>query len=254
MKRQMYLSRFAVGSVSMLLIALCQTAGARAGACRDISTVWTLSSVYTDGTTASRIYGDGLGSYTDGSSGVAATIKSCSTSDAVLSVGNRQLVFNFAGAFLGTSYSQPPAWTNGVAFASTPSKVKNCAGSPCTLLNIRDILNAGLAPRDQYYRLYTRLLSAFVAPDGKRYHLDMLNPIADITTPDVATSNAPYWNARVVVDHYPAANGLNEYWLVYPEALDAASPSPQNGTLLSDDRTVNFGEFSMPFYLNITAK
>jgi len=223
-------------AVAGALIVMGGSAWAKAGPCQEISTVWTLSSVYVDGTTASRIYGDGLGTYVDGS-GATARIRSCSTDDAVLLMGSRQLAFNFQGAFLS---GQPPAWTTGPAFVSTPPKVHNCSGSPCTLLNIGNILASGGAPRNQAYRLYTTLESAFIAPDGARYHLDMKSPTDG--------------NARVVVDHYPASGNVKESWLVYPEPVGVDSPSPQNGTLFSDDRSIDYGQFSMPFYINISVK
>jgi hypothetical protein len=238
MKNRIPMSGLAAAPVALLLVFLGGNPAAKAARCQEISTVWTLSSTYVDGTTASRIYGDGLGSYVDGS-GVTARIKSCSTNDAVLTMGNRQLMFNVQGALLS---GQPPAWTAGGPFASTPPKVKSCSGSPCTLLNIGNILASGTAPRDQYYRLYTHLQSAFIAPepDGIRYHLDMSSPTDT--------------NARVVVDHYPAAGSTKESWVVYPETVSAASPSPQSSSLLSDDRSVDWGQFSVPFYLNISVK
>lgn len=226
----------AAALASLLVIAVGGASAAKAAQCQEISTVWTLSSTYVDGTTASRIYSDGLGPYVDGS-GATARIRSCSTDDAVLIVGSRQLMFNFQGAWL---IGQSPEWTSGPAFASTPPKVRNCSGSPCTILNVANVLASGTAPRDQYYRLYTTLKSAFIAPDGKEYHLDMSSPI------DV--------NARVVVNHYPASGTVKESWVAYPETVGASSPSPQNGSLLSDDRTMDYGQFSMPFYLNISVK
>src|SRR5262249_6954624 len=166
-----------------------------------------------------------------------ARIKSCTSNDAVLTMEGRQLMFNFQGALLS---GQPPTWTNGAAFASTPPKVHSCSGSPCTLLNIGNILASGTAPRDQYYRLYTTLESAFIAPDGIRHHLDMNSPIDS--------------NARVVVDHYPASSNVKESWLVYPEQAGTGSPSPQNGSLFSDNRSIDYGQFSMPFYISISVK
>src|SRR3954466_954321 len=173
MKKRMQASLF-VATVSALVIGTLGGQPAAKGACQNISTVWTLASTYVDGTTGSRLYGDGLGAYMDGSSGVAAVINACSTGDAVLTPGSsRQLDFNVAGALLN---GQPPAWTQSGAFASPPPRTKNCGGSPCTLLNIQNVLASGSAPRNQTYRIYTTMLSAFIAPDGKRYHLDMLNP------------------------------------------------------------------------------
>jgi hypothetical protein len=235
MKNRVKMSAFAAALGALLLVMIGAPA-AKGAPCQEVSTVWTLSSTYVDGTTASRIYGDGLGSYVDGS-GVTARIKSCSTDDAVLTMGSRQLMFNFQGALLS---GQPPALTSAGPFASTPPKVKNCGGSPCTLLNIGNVLGSGAAPRDQYYRLYTTLQSAFIAPDSNRYHLDMSNP-----------TDA---NARVVVEHYPATGSVKESWVVYPETVSASSPSPQSGSLLSDDRSVDWGQFSVPFYLHISVK
>jgi hypothetical protein len=223
-------------AVAGALVAAGGSTSAKTGPCQEISTVWTLSSVYVDGTTASRIYSDGLGSYVDGS-GATARIRSCSTDDAVLIMGSRQLVLNFQGALLS---GQPPAWTSGPAFASTPPTVHSCAGTPCTLLNIGNILASGSAQRNQTYTLYTTLESAFIAPDGVRYHLDMKSPTDG--------------NARVVVNHYPASGNVKESWLVYPEPANVDSPSPQNGSLFSNDRSVDYGQFSMPFYINITVK
>jgi hypothetical protein len=234
-KNWMQSSALAV-ALAGVLIAAGGSASAKGGPCQEISTVWTLNSVYVDGTTASRIYGDGLGPYVDGS-GATARIRSCSTDDAVLIMGSRQLALNFQGALLG---GQPPAWTTGPAFVSTPPKVHNCGGSPCTLLNIGNILASGTAPRDQAYRLYTTLESAFIAPDGARYHVDMKSPTDG--------------NARVVVDHYPASGNVKESWVVYPEPAGVDSPSPQNGTLFSDDRSIDYGQFSVPFYINIAVK
>jgi hypothetical protein len=236
MNNRMHASGLAVAFASLLIIVLGGNPAAKAARCQEISTVWTLSSTYVDATTASRIYSDGLGAYVDGS-GATARIRSCSTNDAVLIMGSRQLMFNFQGAWMN---GQPPAWTNDGPFGSTPPKVHNCGGSPCTLLNIGNILASGTAPRNQYYLLYTRLQSAFIAPDGNRYHLDMSSPTDS--------------NARVVVEHYPASVTANESWLVYPETLNASSPSPQNGSLLSDDRSLDYGQFSMPFYINISVK
>src|SRR5262249_5139089 len=99
--------------------------------CTDISTVWTLSSTFVDNQTSTSIYSDGA-TYVDGSHGVSASIK-CGTDDAVLIVGlTRKIMLNF-GMFLGTSYSPNPTWTGAGSFASTPSSVKNCGGSPCTV-------------------------------------------------------------------------------------------------------------------------
>src|SRR5690349_2471650 len=126
MKNRICASGLAVAFASLLVIVLGENPAAKAAACQEISTVWTLSSTYVDGTTASRIYSDGLGPYVDGS-GATARIRSCSTDDAVLIMGSRQLMFNFQGALLN---GQPPAWTDGGPFASTPPRV-HCSGSPC---------------------------------------------------------------------------------------------------------------------------
>src|SRR5215471_21306316 len=128
---------FAVMVSALVLGALGGYPSAKGSACQAISTVWTIASTYIDGTTANRIYSDGLGNYVDGGSGVTASIKACSTSDAVLIVGSgRQLDFNLTGALLA---GQPPAWTSNGPFASSPPRVKNCSGSPCTLLNIQNV-------------------------------------------------------------------------------------------------------------------
>src|SRR4051812_39546947 len=131
-----------------LLAAILSLAGvstaAAAGPCKDISTVWTINAVYVDKVTATRIYSDGS-PYTDGSSGVTAAIKVCAgTDDAVLSMSSgRSVLFNFTGAALDPS-PVPPAWTSSGAFA-TPSagNKKPCSGSPCTVLNVRNILDSG---------------------------------------------------------------------------------------------------------------
>src|SRR5689334_13881134 len=134
MDRHAYVSRIAMTAASIAGVLVCGSAAARGAACTEISTVWTLFSTYVDGS-ASRIYGDGLGSYTDGTTGVTARIRSCSTNDAVLMLpdrGDRTVMYNFAGAFLGTSYLNPPSWANGSPFASTPPTHKGgCSGSPC---------------------------------------------------------------------------------------------------------------------------
>jgi hypothetical protein len=229
-----------------------------AAPCKDIETVWTLSSTFVDSVTPTRIYSDGS-SYANGANGISALIKSCSsgTNDAVLSVtSNRVVMFNFAGAFLGTSYSAPPAWANSGPFASAPTNAKNCTGGPCTLLNIGNILDSGTVDRNQYYILYRRLHSGFVAPDKNFYHLTMQNPATTGVTPD-ATANSPYLNSRVIVEHYPATSTQKEKWIVYPELPSSSgsqSPSPENGVLFSNDKTVNYGQFSMPFLFTIEVK
>jgi hypothetical protein len=169
-------------------------------------------------------------------------------------------MFNFAGAFLGTNGSQPPSWTNS-AFASTPPGVNNCGGSPCNVLNIRNILNGSdpAAPRLTYYKIYTELVSGFVAPDLQRYSLRMETPSpSDVASgPHDATANLPFVNARVIVEHYPASGSQKEYWLVYPEtpaSTDSQSPSPENSVLFGNNATVNYGQFSMPFYFTIQAQ
>jgi hypothetical protein len=231
--------------------------GLAAQSCKDISTTWTLSSTYVDGTTSTRIYSDGA-AYTDGSQGVSASIK-CGTDDAVLIPSStRKVMYNFTGVFLGTSYSPPPAWTAGGAFGSTPSTVKNCSGSPCTVVNIRNILNNGTEDRTKYYILYTKLTSGFVAPDKQSYAVRMENPAtAGVALgPNDPTANSPYLNARVVVEHYPATSSQKETWLVYPEPPSAAgsqSPSPENAVLFEKGEAVNYGQFSMPFYFIIEA-
>ena len=248
-----------------LVIAVALGLGTQALAaqsCKDISTAWTLSSTFVDGTTASRVYSDGT-DYIDGGQGVSASIK-CGTDDAVLILSSsRKIMFNFAGAFLGTSHSTPPSWTSGPAFGSTPSTVKNCGGSPCTLLNIRNILDSGTANRNSYYLIYTNLESGFVAPDKNGYSLAMENPAtANVVTTPNDSANTPYLNTRVAVEHYAAGNGVStcaskECWLVYPElptSTGSQSPSPENGTLFSGGKAVNFGEFSMPFFFTIQAK
>jgi hypothetical protein len=222
--------------------------------CQNISTVWTLNSTFVDGTTASRIYSDGS-TYADGSHGVSASIK-CGTNDAVLIVNSpRKIMIDLTGAFLGTSYSTAP-WVDSGPFGSTPSSVKNCGGSPCTLLNIRNVLSGGTAPRNQYYVLYTKLVSGIIAPDQQQYSLRMENPAtADVAPgPNDPTANAPYLNARVVVEHYPATGTQKETWLVYPElptSTGSQSPSPENAMLLGNN--INYGEFSLPFFLTIVA-
>ena len=237
---------------------------ATAAPCRDIPTVWTLNGTFGTTTTATRIYSDGA-SYSDGSEGVSATIKLCSgTNDAVLIVGGgRTILFNFGGAFLAAGSTAAPVWTSG-AFASPPPKVRNCGGSPCTILNIRNILDSGAGPRNQYYLLHTRLDSALVAPDKASYHLQMHNRS---TCPNVACdsnddlTNFPNSNARVIVEHYPSSDSIDECsfkecWLVYPEtSTPPGSMSPsQNAVLMSNDRTINFGQFSMPFSFTIIVK
>jgi hypothetical protein len=232
MKKRMQASLFAATVSALVIGTLGGQPAAKGAPCQAISTVWALASTYSDGITGSRVYGDGLGAYTDGSSGVSAVINACSTNDAVLIPGNnRQLDFNLAGALVT---GQPPAWTQNGSFASPPPRTKNCAGSPCTLLNIQNVLASGTVPRNQPYRIYTTMLSAFIAPDGKRYHLDMQNP-----------TDA---NARVVVDHYPASGSVKESWVVYPETAGA------NASLFSDDRAVDYAQFSAPFYINISVK
>ena len=72
--------------------------------------------------------------------------------------------------------------------------------------------------------------------------------------PDDVFVNAPSPNSRVVVQHYPAQGTIKEYWLVYPEAQTPDSPSPQNGTLLSNNKSINYGQFTMPFYFRIDVK
>src|SRR5262245_25536649 len=256
--REANMFRFVLVGVAALALAT----PAAAAPCRDIPTVWTLSSTFVDSTTSSRIYSDGA-SYTDGGKGVSATIKLCSgTNDAVLVVtSGRSIMFNLGDAFLGPGSTAAPAWTSGAAFASPFGNVKSCGGSPCTLLNVRNILDSGAPPRNAYYKLYTRLDSALVAPDKKSYHLPLHNP--DTCTDAVACdsndglTNSPFVNARVVVEHFPASESVQEYWLVYPESPSDAgsmSPSPQNGALLSNDRTINYGQFSLPFYFVISVK
>jgi len=235
--------------------------------CKDISTVWTLGGIQVvDGVqTATRIYSDGQ-TYADGQSGVIAHVFCSNTYDAVLQVGSgRTILFNLAGAnLLDPSYPPPPSWTANGPFASPPSPNFHCSGSPCTLLNIRNILDFGSAPRTQYYKLYTRLGSGFVAPDKNNYHLLMHNA----ATSNVASNtndgfvNAPYQNARVVVEHYPAGQGpqecgAKECWIVEPEtplANGSLSPSAENASLLSKDQSVNYGQFGIPFHLTIAVK
>jgi len=169
-------------------------------------------------------------------------------------------MFNFAGAFLGGSSVAAPNWVNGSAFASTPSTYRGgCGGSPCTVLNVRNVLDGGTAPRNQYYVLYTRAGASFVAPDNTSYRLWMHSPNAGTREDTDDFVNSPDKNARVVVEHFPANYqnwGDKEYWIAYPEAPNADSPSPQNGTLLSADYplTNNYGQFSMPFYFRIDVK
>jgi hypothetical protein len=235
--------------------------------CQDFSTVWTLGGTQViDGVqTATRVYSDGQ-AYTDRTTGVTAHIFCSNTFDAVLIVGSgRTIMLNLTAAYLlDSSYPPPPAWTANGAFASPPSPHFNCSGSPCTVLNVRNILDFGIAPRNQYYKLYTRLDSAFVAPDKNSYHLPMHNP----TTSDVASNsndafvNSPFENARVVVQHYPAGQGpqecgTKECWVVEPEtplANGSLSPSPENATLLTNDKSVNYGQFSVPFHFTIAVK
>jgi hypothetical protein len=127
------------------------------------------------------------------------------------------------------------------------------------LLNIRNILDGGNAPRDQYCKLYTKLVSGFVAPDQQGYSLRMesMDPLTSgvAPTPNDPTANSPYPNARVVVEHYPASQTQKETWVVYPELPTSGgsqSPSPENGVLLGN--SVNYGQFTMPFYFTIEAQ
>ena len=243
--------------ITALALGICIQVEA-SGKCSDISTEWTLSSSFVDGSFA-RIYSDGK-SYVDGSTGVSALIRCSGTYDAVLMLGSgRTFWLNFNGAFLGPGDSQPPFWANS-AFAS--GNAKNCGGSPCTLLNIRNILDGGAAGlRNGYYVLYTRMTSAFVAPDSNDYHLRMENlATANVApTPNDPSANSPYSNARVIVEHYPAGyvNPTDqEYWLVYPElptSTGTLSTSPENAVLLSSSG-VNYGQFTMPFLITITVK
>jgi hypothetical protein len=237
-------------SVFAIVLALAISGRAVAAQkCTNIDATWTLYSTFVDGATATRIYSDGA-PY-DG------TVNSCSTFDAVLNIysnSRRVVMFNFAGSLLGFSYSAPPAWT-GAPFAAGAGK--KCGGSPCLTLNIRNILDSGAAPRSQYYVLYTRLTTALQAPDGNNYHLRMENPNTPNIWPNDPTANSPYLNARVIAEHYPATVSQKEYWLVYPEqptSTNSLSPSPENGVLLSSDSTVNFGQYSMPFFIKISAK
>jgi hypothetical protein len=243
--------------ITALALGICIQVEA-SGKCSDISTEWTLSSTFVDGS-STRIYSDGR-SYVDGSTGVSAMIRECSgTYDAVLQLGSgRTFMLNFYGAFLGAD-SQPPLWANS-AFPS--GNARNCGGSPCTLLNIRNILDGGAAGlRNGYYILYTRMTSAFVAPDSNDYHLRMENPAtANVApTPNDPSANSPSSNARVIVEHYPAGYVTptdQEYWLVYPElptSTGSMSTSPENAVLLSSSG-VNYGQFSMPFLITITLK
>ena len=177
-----------LGTAATLAIAT----QAAAAPCKDIPTVWTMSSTFIDNTTASRIYSDGS-SYTDGSQSVWATIKVCSgTYDAVLIVAAnsaRKIMFNFVGALLGASSTAPPTWTAGAPFAS-PAPVANpkeCAGSPCTLLNIRNILDSGSAPRNQYYVLYTRLASGWLRRTRPAITFPCTTPAHARTLPAIRT-------------------------------------------------------------------
>ena len=234
---------------------------AAAQKCSDISTEWTISNTFVDGS-PTRLQNDGNATYTDGASGVGAQIK-CATYDAVLIVAGRTFMLDFRSAFLGTGYPQSgfapqPAWTDSF-FAANVNKKGGCGGSPCTIINIRNILNSGTSPRDQYYLIYTRMTSRFIAPDNVLYHLRMENPLTSSVapTPNNPTANTPAMNARVIVEHYPAAPGVKEYFLIYPElpiSTGSQSPSPENAVLLSDDATVNFGQFTLPFYFKITIR
>ena len=238
-------------------MALASVSTALAGPCRDIPTTWTIASVFVDGTTATRIYGDGA-SYVDGSQGVMAAIKVCSgTNDAVLSMSTgRSVLFNLAGTSLDAS-PLPPAWASAGPFASPAvGNRKGCSGSPCTVVNIRNILDSGTAPRDQYYIIHTRLDTGFVAPDSQTYHLPMHNPATADVARDANDSfiNFPDVNARVVVEHFPATAQTKEQWHVYAEQPGVDSPSPENATLVSGDRSVSYGQVSVPFNLTITVK
>ncbi len=244
-------------AITLALFASAQTMPGQP--CHDISTVWTLSSTYVDGIAGSAIYSDGLGSYINGQQGVSAVIHTCGTHptyDATLIPSGaktpRRILFNF-GRFLGTSFSSPPPWTSSGAFASTP-----VVNGPLPVVNIRNILDFGTVDRSQPYTLYTRLASGFQAPDGNNYHLRMANPNTSgvAPTPNDATANTPYVDAQVVVQHFPATATQKEYWLVYPETQTQGNPSSaaQVGVLLSWDATVNYGQFSMPFYFIISVK
>jgi hypothetical protein len=238
-----------------------QTQGFAAGKCAAISTEWTISNTFVDGS-PTRLQNDGNPTYTDGAPGVAASIL-CTTTDAVLTFSGRTFMLDFRNAFLGTGYpqsgfAQRPAWTDSF-FAANVNQRGGCQGSPCTIINIRNILNGGTGPRDQYYVLYTRMTNAFIAPDNTDYHLRMENPATSAVapTPNQPTANTPALNARVIVEHYPASTGVKEYFLVYPEqptSTGSQSPSPENAVLFSEDATVNFGQFSMPFYFKITVR
>jgi|SRR6516164_1726949 len=247
MKNRKRRAGFAAALVSLFLITFAGNPATKAAGCTNISTVWTLSSTYTDGTTSapSRITSDMFyagGSpvpYVDGS-GVWATIKSCSTNDAVLIMQTRQLIFNFLGAYVGGP--QPPAWTSNSSlnpFASTPPRA-HCGGSPCTVLNIGNILGSG--DRNSIYMLNTRLESGFVAPDGNWYHLDM-------------DPSLGFGDTSVFVTHYPATSTTKESWVAYPETTFNVSNQPEwVGSLRSGDRSINYGQFSMPFYVTISVK
>ena len=105
-------------------------------------------------------------------------------------------MFNFQGAWLN---GQPPAWTNDGSFGSTPPKVHNCGGSPCTLLNIGNILASGTAPRNQGY------LAVWNVADGKL-----------IAAADVATG--PIYSFDLAADGVSALIGCGPKNRTAPES------------------------------------
>jgi len=237
---------------------------AKPGGCADIQTQWTLNDYYVDGITLNAIRADASGPYTDGQSGVTATIQICNgTNDAVLMTGSsRKLSFNF-GHMLASN-SNTPSWATSI--------VTGGGGT----LHIRRItfVPAGY-DRAQEYSFTT--WAGSILPVKGFWNFRMWKPVTEAISDDpntnisLATANGPLTDSAVIVHHCPAnsnaATGtcvgvLKETWFVYPESTpttytdgtSAPATDTQVGALVNTQKStpVNAGQFSMPFYLSIS--
>ncbi len=241
-------------------------AGASKPSCSDIALVWTVNDYYSDGTTLNAIRSDGAGSYTNGQSGVTATIQICNgTTDAVLMTGSsRQLSFNFGNML--ASNSNTPSWATGIL-----------TGSGGTLHVRRMTFVPTGYDRSQEYTFTTWVGS--ILPVRGSWNFRMWKPTTDAISGDpstnsyVATANDPYIDTAANVHHCPpnspATSGpcvgvIHETWFVWPDAGSTTyadgTPAPGNatqvGALVNTQKStpINGGQFSMPFYFVISLR
>lgn len=231
--------------------------------CSDVATQWTVNDTYPDGSTPNGIRADGSGAYTNGQSGVTATIQICNgTNDAVLMTGaTRKLSFNFGQRL--ASNANTPSWATGVV-----------TGANATLHVRRLTFVPAGSDRSQEY-FFTTWTGSILPVKG--WNFRMWKPTTDAisgnpsTDANVATANGPFTDSAVIVHHCPANSTattgqcvgvIKETWFVYPDPNPTTyidgSPAPQTtvfvGALVNTQKStpVNGGQFSMPFLLKIS--